>query len=185
MEEWELLRTFEFTSERKAMSVIVRDKKTKRVFVHVKGADSSILPKVTHARGENAIHKFVYQEELPEINDKVITDKARTEKKTCDETVERMARQGLRTLCYASREITNWDDSIDPQDIMAEEVERDLFLLCVTGVEDLLQDDVKACIEDFRHAGISVWMLTGDKGLTAQEIGVSCGLISEDAKDSN
>jgi len=40
-------------------------------------------------------------------------------------------------------------------------------MLAVTGVEDLLQDDVKSCIEDFRHAGISVWMLTGDKGLTA------------------
>lgn len=93
-----------------------------------------------------------------------------------------MARQGLRTLCYGSREITNWSDDIDPQDIMPEEIERDLHLLCVTGVEDLLQDDVKSCIEDFRHAGISVWMLTGDKGLTAQEIGVSCGLISEEAK---
>lgn len=69
-EEWEMLRTFEFTSERKAMSVIVRDKKTKRVFVHVKGADSSILPKVTHARGENALHKFTYQEELQQITDK-------------------------------------------------------------------------------------------------------------------
>jgi magnesium-transporting ATPase (P-type) len=57
-EEWELLRTFEFTSERKAMSVIVRDKKTKRVFAHVKGADSSILPKVTHGRGESSISKF-------------------------------------------------------------------------------------------------------------------------------
>ena len=44
-------------------------------------------------------------------------------------------------------------------------------------VEDLLQENVKECIEDFRAANISVWMLTGDKGLTAKEIGVSCGLI--------
>jgi magnesium-transporting ATPase (P-type) len=95
-----------------------------------------------------------------------------------------MARQGLRTLCFASREITNWNDDIDPQDILPEEIECDLHLLCVTGVEDLLQDDVKSCIEDFRHAGISVWMLTGDKGLTAQEIGVSCGLISQEAKEA-
>jgi magnesium-transporting ATPase (P-type) len=87
-------------------------------------------------------------------------------------------------LCFASREITNWSDEIDPQDILPEEIECDLHLLCVTGVEDLLQDDVKSCIEDFRHAGISVWMLTGDKGLTAQEIGVSCGLISQEAKEA-
>lgn len=55
-------------------------------------------------------------------------------------------------------------------------------MLAVTAVEDLLQDDVKDCIVDFRRAGISVWMLTGDKGLTAQEIGATCGLISEEAK---
>jgi len=38
----------------------------------------------------------------------------------------------------------------------------------VTGVEDLLQENVKACIEDFRDAGMRVWMLTGDKGATAK-----------------
>jgi len=57
------------------------------------------------------------------------------------------------------------------------DVESELTLLAATAVEDLLQDNVKGCIEDFRAAGISVWMLTGDKGLTAKEIGVSCGLI--------
>ena len=52
------------------------------------------------------------------------------------------------------------------------------MLLAATGVEDLLQENVKECITDFKAAGINVWMLTGDKGLTAKEIGVSCGLIS-------
>ena len=28
-----------------------------------------------------------------------------------------------------------------------------------------------------------VWMLTGDKGLTAKSIGVSCGLLSNATKD--
>jgi phospholipid-translocating ATPase len=44
-------------------------------------------------------------------------------------------------------------------------------------VEDLLQDNVKECITDFRDAGMKVWMLTGDKGLTAKEIAYSCGLL--------
>jgi len=88
-----------------------------------------------------------------------------------------MARKGLRTLCYAAKELKNWDDSIDPQDLKPGQIENDLHILAVTAVEDLLQDDIKSCIEDFRRAKISVWMLTGDKGLTAEEIGVSCGLI--------
>ena len=46
----------------------------------------------------------------------------------------------------------------------------------VTAVEDLLQDEVATCIEQFRLAGIKVWMLTGDKGETAMEIGLRCGL---------
>ena len=49
----------------------------------------------------------------------------------------------------------------------------------VSGVEDLLQDNVKSCIEDFIAANIKVWMLTGDKGETAENIGKSCGIIDD------
>lgn len=93
-----------------------------------------------------------------------------------------MAKKGLRTLLYGMKEI-DWDGSRDPLDLEVEEIECDLDLLAATGVEDLLQENVKECIEDFRQAGISVWMLTGDKGLTALEIGVSCGLIPQDRQD--
>ena len=57
------------------------------------------------------------------------------------------------------------------------DLECDLTLLGVTALEDMLQDNVYKCISDFRAAKIKVWMLTGDKGETAQSIGVSCGLI--------
>jgi len=30
------------------------------------------------------------------------------------------------------------------------------------------------------EAGIKVWMLTGDKGATAENIGKSCGIIDDD-----
>ena len=76
-----------------------------------------------------------------------------------------------------------WDGTRDPLDVEVEEIESELTLLGATGVEDLLQDQVKECIEDFRAAGIGVWMLTGDKGATALEIGVSCGLVSENRVD--
>ena len=78
----------------------------------------------------------------------------------------------------------DWDGSRDPLEIEVGEIECDLTLLAATAVEDLLQDNVKECIEDFRAAGIGVWMLTGDKGLTAKEIGVSCGLIPKQEGES-
>ena len=36
------------------------------------------------------------------------------------------------------------------------------------------------CIQDFRKAGIKFWMLTGDMGQTAEEIGFNCGIMSRD-----
>ena len=48
--------------------------------------------------------------------------------------------------------------------------------LAVTGVEDLLQDNVLGTIEKLRQAGISIWMLTGDKIETARCIAISTGL---------
>lgn len=46
-EEYEILKIFPFTSERKAMSIVVRNTMTDRVFAYVKGADSAMLPKCT------------------------------------------------------------------------------------------------------------------------------------------
>lgn len=74
--------------------------------------------------------------------------------------------------------ILPWNLSTDPTTLQPEDFEKDLTLLGATGVEDLLQDNVQDCIKDFRDAGINVWMLTGDKGATAKEIGISCGLIT-------
>jgi magnesium-transporting ATPase (P-type) len=100
-----------------------------------------------------------------------------------EKEVEQLAGQGLRTLLYGMKEI-DWDGSRDPLEIEVGEIECDLTLLAATAVEDLLQDNVKECITDFRAAGIGVWMLTGDKGLTAKEIGVSCGLIPKQEGES-
>jgi P-type E1-E2 ATPase len=37
---------------------------------------------------------------------------------------------------------------------------------------------VKKCIVDFKEAGMRVWILTGDKDATANQIGISCGVLS-------
>ena len=44
-----------------------------------------------------------------------------------------------------------------------ESLERDMELLCVTGVEDKLQDNVRTTLEQLRNAGLKIWMLTGGK----------------------
>ena len=80
------------------------------------------------------------------------------------------------------KEMSTESVSNDLDEIKVEEVENEMILLGATGVEDALQENVKDCIIDFREAGMKVWMLTGDNGLTAREISLSSGVIDpEDA----
>lgn len=61
---------------------------------------------------------------------------------------------------------------------VVESLEREMELLCVTGVEDRLQDRVRPTLELLRNAGIKIWMLTGDKLETATCIAKSSRLVS-------
>ena len=74
------------------------------------------------------------------------------------------------------RQMSSADEIAGLEEATVTEVEAELELVGITAVEDLLQEDVASCIRDFRLAGIKVWMLTGDKGETALEIGLRCGL---------
>lgn len=105
------------------------------------------------------------------------------------------ATEGLRTLAIAMREIPNeeyerWsaihnraaatiNGRQDELDKAAELIERNLFLLGATAIEDKLQDGVPEAIYTLQQAGIKIWVLTGDRQETAINIGLSCRLISE------
>ena len=60
--------------------------------------------------------------------------------------------------------------------------ERDIVLLGATAVEDRLQDKVPEVIHELQSSGIKIWMLTGDKLETAENIGESCKLIKRGMK---
>ncbi|XP_036086063.1 probable phospholipid-transporting ATPase IIB isoform X3 [Rousettus aegyptiacus] len=105
-----------------------------------------------------------------------------------------MAREGLRTLVVAKRALTEeqYQDfesrytqaklSVHDRTLkvaaVVESLEREMQLLCVTGVEDRLQADVRPTLEMLRNAGIKIWMLTGDKLETATCIAKSSHLVS-------
>ena len=108
------------------------------------------------------------------------------------ETCENLASTGLRTLVISQRyipqqEYENWlkkyekaktemDHREEKVQKVVEELEENMEFLCVTGVEDKLQNDVTDTIESLRNAGIQIWMLTGDKVETATCIAISTGL---------
>ena len=61
-------------------------------------------------------------------------------------------------------------------------LENNMEFLCVTGVEDLLQDEVATTIDNLRNAGMKIWMLTGDKVETATCISISAGIKAKNQK---
>ena len=56
-------------------------------------------------------------------------------------------------------------------------MEKGLTLLGATGVEDKLQDEVVPTLDKMQKAGITTWMLTGDKKETAINMAFASGMI--------
>ena len=152
LERYNYVKFHEFTSERKMMSVVVKDAQTDQMLVFAKGSDSAIADRQDAQHLQNA--DFMDYE-----------------------FANKFAAEGLRTLAFAYREVAE-DEVFDGAQQL---LESNLALAGVTGVEDLLQEDVVRCISEFRMAGIKVWMLTGDKGETALEIGLLCGMYDKES----
>ncbi|XP_054711581.1 probable phospholipid-transporting ATPase IIB isoform X3 [Uloborus diversus] len=158
-----ILQIFPFTSESKRMGIIVKEESTGEIIFFLKGAD-------------------VVMSSIVQYNDWL------------DEECGNMAREGLRTLVVAKKVLTEEQyadfevrynqakvsihDRSAKVTAVIESLERDLELLCVTGVEDKLQDNVRPTLELLKNAGIRIWMLTGDKLETAISIAKSSRLVS-------
>lgn len=168
--QYEVLETLEFTSDRKRMSVVVRDCQNGKILLLSKGADEAILPYASPGQ----------------------------QTRIFNEAVEQYSQLGLRTLCLAWRELK--EDEYEEWSFMFREacstlvdrewriaevcqrLERDLEVLGVTAIEDRLQEGVPETIYTLRKAGIHFWMLTGDKQNTAIQIALSCNFISPEPK---
>jgi phospholipid-transporting ATPase len=77
----------------------------------------------------------------------------------------------------ASTTLVNRAEELDKA---AELIEKDMFLLGATAIEDKLQDGVPDTIHTLHEANIKVWVLTGDRQETAINIGYSCRLLTEE-----
>ncbi len=89
------------------------------------------------------------------------------------ETIEAMTERGLRVLAVARRPVSELADDVEPDD-----VERDLELLGILGLEDPPRANASAAIAACRRAGIRVAMMTGDHPATATAIAREVGLLT-------
>ncbi|XP_059845663.1 phospholipid-transporting ATPase IC [Hypanus sabinus] len=165
---YEVLAILDFNSDRKRMSIILREPEGK-VKLYCKGADTVIYERL-HPDNPN--------------------------KENTEEALKEFADETLRTLCLSYKDISegefekwnikfkaasvstnNRDEALDR---VYEEIEKDLLLMGATAIEDKLQDGVPETIDVLKKGDIKIWVLTGDKKETAENIGFSCQLLTND-----
>lgn len=88
-----------------------------------------------------------------------------------------LAAQALRVLGSAQRDL----DAVLPEQLKAEEVERDLVFVGLTGMYDPPRTEAKEAIAKCHSAGIRVVMITGDHPHTAAAIARELGITTADA----
>ena len=86
-----------------------------------------------------------------------------------------MTKDALRVLGLAYR--LDKDVPNDPEKIKADELEKDLVFVGLTGMIDPPRTEVKPALEHARHAGIRTVMITGDFPNTAKAIAEAIGLL--------
>ncbi len=86
---------------------------------------------------------------------------------------DEFARNGLRVLAMAYREIPDEETDYSP-----EKTERELVFVGLMAMQDPPRDEVAKAVEECRTAGIKIIMITGDYGLTAESIARRIGIIT-------
>ncbi|KAJ8338934.1 hypothetical protein SKAU_G00357200 [Synaphobranchus kaupii] len=164
---YEMLALLDFNSDRKRMSIILRFPNG-QIRLYCKGADTVIYERL-HPSSQY--------------------------KESSQTALDIFANETLRTLCLCYKDISKaefdaWSkkhkaaslamgDRDAALDQVYELIESNLMLIGATAIEDKLQDGVPETIAKLAKADIKIWVLTGDKKETAENIGYSCELLTD------
>ena len=170
--KYNILNVLTFNSQRKRMSIILKDE-TGTIKLYIKGADCEIKKRLSKKNKNFYVSNIIKK-------------------------VDEYSSKGYRTLLVAykilsKKEYSKWHKELKSYEMNLQEkdkliqkvydkIENDLILLGATIVEDKLQDGVPETIKQLLMAGIKIWVLTGDKADTAENIALSCNLINRNQK---
>ena len=146
--DFELLQLIKFSSDRKRESVIVKDENL--IKLYIKGADSIIKERLSSDTNQEILEQ-------------------------CSNYVNKCSEQSYRTIFIGmtiltkseydklSNDLNQENMELEDKDQKVNEViasiEKDIYLIGGTIVEDKLQDNVSETIRDLRITGIQIWML--------------------------
>ena len=153
---------FPFSSSRKRASIIISlDEEGTRARAYVIGASEIVLEYCKEYLDRNGSAKDI----SPEIRENLSS------------SIEKMAGNGLRTLCLAYKELPPnypWD-AVDEEHNPKIETES-LVCIGIVGIKDPVRPGVTTSVENCKQAGIKVRMVTGDNKNTAISIARECGI---------
>ncbi|KAG6809940.1 hypothetical protein H0H92_014006 [Tricholoma furcatifolium] len=177
----DVIQMIPFSSERKAMGVVVCLPNNAGFRFYLKGASEILFKKcnsyvAVHPPTSNNTNGW---EDKDRIETKLIDT---LEAENISRTIIFYANQTLRTIALCYRDFESWpprglqndeEDSVDFADLA-----QDLTLIGIIGIEDPLRPGIKEAVEECANAGVSVRMCTGDNVLTARSIAVQCGIYT-------
>ncbi|KAK7969527.1 calcium-transporting ATPase activity/catalytic [Apiospora saccharicola] len=158
------LATFEFSRDRKSMSVLIQDGQQQKLLV--KGAPESIIERCTHT--------LVGTDGKRVPLDKKLQDLLMTE-------VVEYGNRGLRVIALASVDNVGSNALLKNARSTAEyaQLEQNMTLLGLVGMLDPPRPEVSKAIKKCKDAGIRVIVITGDNRNTAESICRSIGVFGQ------
>lgn len=157
--QFEIVNEFPFDSQRKMMSIVVRDKNG-RQFIVTKGA-----PDVLIGLSQSILWDDKQQPLTKEMSQKV------------QGAIDGLAEKALRTIAIAYKPLSG------NQIILSEkEAEKDLTFIGLQGMIDPPRPEVKQAVKECRAAGIKTVMITGDHLITAKAIATELGILTRGSK---
>lgn len=163
---------FPFTSKRKRMSTILENVEDadpqykKRIMV--KGASEIVKNCCSHYLDAEGVSR--------QMDDSM--------KSELDEQIHKYAKQALRTIALAYKDVLPGEHGEEHDEPIDEEIKNietsGLTLICIFGIMDIVRTEVPGAVDTITKAGVTVRMVTGDNIVTAQAIAVLCHIITEE-----
>ena len=128
---------------------------------------------------------YLFVKGAPEIVIKKCIIEDRMQKQTAEE-LDEWQHKAMRTLAFAYKKV---EASImrtsrtSTAEVVALLDANDLQLQAIAAITDPIRPDVPAAVQECRHAGIAVKVVTGDTAATALEIGKQIGVFEDEPEN--
>ena len=128
---------------------------------------------------------YLFVKGAPEIVMKKCIIEDRMQKQTAEE-LDEWQHKAMRTLAFAYKKVetsimrTSRTSTVE---VVALLDANDLQLQAIAAIADPIRPDVPAAVQECRHAGIEVKVVTGDTAATALEIGKQIGVFEDEPEN--